>query len=97
MAHRYFGAEFGDQYVANSEQTGNQVYVMNPTHWLTVDYAKAVTTKAQEDAVQDLKFGLAEYRKAVESLEKNNDSDAQAHYDTAQGYFDKAAVELWPG
>ena len=41
MAHRYFGAEFGDQYVASSEQTGNQVYVMNPTHWLTVDYAKA--------------------------------------------------------
>ena len=40
MAHRYFGAEFGDQYVANSEQNG-QVYVMRPTRWLTVDYANA--------------------------------------------------------
>lgn len=41
MAHRYFGAEFGDQYIASSQQTGNQVYVMQPTRWLTVDYANA--------------------------------------------------------
>jgi hypothetical protein len=41
MAHRYFGAEFGDQYVASSDHTGNQVYVMQPARWLTVDYAKA--------------------------------------------------------
>ena len=40
MAHRYFGPEFGDQYVASSEQSGNQVYVMRPERWLTVDYAK---------------------------------------------------------
>ncbi len=42
MAHRYFGPEFGDQYVASSEQSGNQVFVMQPERWLTVDYAKAM-------------------------------------------------------
>jgi len=40
MAHRYFGKEFGDQYVASSESPDNQVYVMAPERWLTVDYAK---------------------------------------------------------
>ena len=41
MAHRYFGVEFGDQYVAGSEESDNQVYVMRPERWLTVDYANA--------------------------------------------------------
>ena len=42
MAHRYFGVEFGDQYVAGTEPDGSQVYVMQPERWLTVDYAKSV-------------------------------------------------------
>jgi nitroimidazol reductase NimA-like FMN-containing flavoprotein (pyridoxamine 5'-phosphate oxidase superfamily) len=48
MAHRYLGAEFGDQYI---EATGgaaaraNSVLVkMRPEHWLTVDYAKEFPT-----------------------------------------------------
>ncbi len=40
MAHRYFGNEFGDQYVASSDSSNSQVYVMQPERWLTVDYAK---------------------------------------------------------
>jgi len=58
-------------------------------------YAKAITTDAQESAVQDLQFGLAQMKDCVESLEKNDISSAQAQYDKAQEYFDKASVELW--
>jgi nitroimidazol reductase NimA-like FMN-containing flavoprotein (pyridoxamine 5'-phosphate oxidase superfamily) len=48
LAHRYLGAEFGDQYI---EATGgaaaraNSVLVkMRPERWLTVDYAKEFST-----------------------------------------------------
>lgn len=40
MAHRYFGAELGDAYVAASPNEGNLVFVMRPDRWRTVDYRK---------------------------------------------------------
>ncbi len=40
MAHRYFGAELGDQYVAGSPGEANLVFVMSPERWRTVDYRK---------------------------------------------------------
>jgi nitroimidazol reductase NimA-like FMN-containing flavoprotein (pyridoxamine 5'-phosphate oxidase superfamily) len=41
MARRYFGAEFGDAYVAS--QAGGEpslVFTMRPERWRTVDYSK---------------------------------------------------------
>lgn len=40
MAHRYFGAEMGDAYVASSPSEGSRVFVMQPDRWRTVDYRK---------------------------------------------------------
>ena len=40
MARRYFGDEMGDAYVANSENEGGLVFVMQPDRWRTVDYRK---------------------------------------------------------
>lgn len=40
MAHRYLGKEFGDQYVANSGDGDDVVFVMTPERWRTVDYSK---------------------------------------------------------
>ncbi len=44
MAHRYLGADLGDQYVAataDERSAGGSVVVrMRPERWLTVDYAK---------------------------------------------------------
>lgn len=40
MAHRYFGKELGDQYVAGSADENNLVFRMTPSRWRTVDYAK---------------------------------------------------------
>lgn len=40
MAHRYFGPELGNQYLANSTAEGQIVVTMKPERWLTVDYSK---------------------------------------------------------
>jgi uncharacterized protein len=41
MARRYFGSELGDQYVAATEGSEeNLVFTMRPERWRTVDYAK---------------------------------------------------------
>jgi len=41
MAHRYFGPELGDRYVAaTGESEENLVFTMRPERWRTVDYAK---------------------------------------------------------
>jgi nitroimidazol reductase NimA-like FMN-containing flavoprotein (pyridoxamine 5'-phosphate oxidase superfamily) len=40
MAHRYFGAELGDAYVAGNSANGQLVFVMQPERWRTVDYRK---------------------------------------------------------
>jgi len=40
MAHRYFGVEQGDAYVAGSPNEDNLVFVMQPDRWRTVDYRK---------------------------------------------------------
>ena len=40
MAHRYFGAELGDAYVAGNSADGQLVFVMRPERWRTVDYRK---------------------------------------------------------
>ena len=41
LAHRYFGPELGDAYVAGTDGGGNLKFSMQPTHWWTVDYAKS--------------------------------------------------------
>ena len=40
MAHRYFGAELGDTYVASSPSEDSLTFVMQPDRWRTVDYRK---------------------------------------------------------
>lgn len=40
MAHRYFGKELGDLYVAGDSDESSQIYTMRPERWLSVDYAK---------------------------------------------------------
>jgi nitroimidazol reductase NimA-like FMN-containing flavoprotein (pyridoxamine 5'-phosphate oxidase superfamily) len=40
MAHRYFGAEQGDTYVAAGGNEESLVFVMQPDRWRTVDYRK---------------------------------------------------------
>jgi hypothetical protein len=42
LAHRYLGAELGDQYLAatEAEAATNVAFRMSPAHWRTVDYAK---------------------------------------------------------
>ncbi|MGH0028843.1 MAG: pyridoxamine 5'-phosphate oxidase family protein [Myxococcota bacterium] len=40
MAHRYFGKELGDQYVASTPDDHGLVFVMAPERWRTVDYRK---------------------------------------------------------
>jgi nitroimidazol reductase NimA-like FMN-containing flavoprotein (pyridoxamine 5'-phosphate oxidase superfamily) len=40
MAHRYFGTQLGDAYIASQPVDDAHVYVMQPQRWLTVDYAK---------------------------------------------------------
>ncbi len=42
MAHRYFGAEFGDAYIAGTPHGDREwVFVMQPERWRTVDYRKS--------------------------------------------------------
>ncbi len=40
LARRYFGAELGDAYVADTEEEGNLKFSMRPTRWWSVDYEK---------------------------------------------------------
>lgn len=40
MAHRYFGQERGDAYVAASPNQGQLLFRMQPQRWRTVDYRK---------------------------------------------------------
>jgi len=61
----------------------------------TVYYTKAVTTPAQKTAVQDLQSGLDQLEACVKSLENNDTVSAQAQYDKAEDYLNKASVELW--
>lgn len=41
LAHRYFGPELGDSYVANSGGEGNLKFSMRPTRWWSVDFTKS--------------------------------------------------------
>jgi len=41
MAHRYFGPELGDAYVADTSGEGNLKFSMRPTRWWSVDYTKS--------------------------------------------------------
>jgi nitroimidazol reductase NimA-like FMN-containing flavoprotein (pyridoxamine 5'-phosphate oxidase superfamily) len=40
LAHRYFGPELGDAYVASTDEDGGLRFSMRPTRWWSVDYAK---------------------------------------------------------
>ena len=40
MAHRYFGKELGDRYVAGGGSADDRLFTMQPERWLSVDYAK---------------------------------------------------------
>ncbi len=40
LAHRYFGPELGDAYVAGTQGEGNLKFSMQPTRWWSVDYTK---------------------------------------------------------
>jgi nitroimidazol reductase NimA-like FMN-containing flavoprotein (pyridoxamine 5'-phosphate oxidase superfamily) len=40
MAHRYFGKELGDWYVASNAEDDSLVFTMRPERWRTVDYSK---------------------------------------------------------
>ena len=41
LAHRYFGPELGDAYVASTDEEGNLKFSMRPTRWWSVDYTKS--------------------------------------------------------
>lgn len=60
-----------------------------------VDYAKAATNQDQKNAVEALKNGLDQIKQCVEALEKNDVESAQEFYNSAQSFFDAAAVEFW--
>lgn len=40
LAHRYFGPELGDAYLARTSEEGNLKFSMRPTRWWSVDYTK---------------------------------------------------------
>ena len=40
LAHRYFGPELGDLYVADTEGEASVKYSMRPDRWWSVDYSK---------------------------------------------------------
>lgn len=46
MAHRYFGRELGDAYVAGTPGEDDRVYTMRPERWRTVDYGKVLASSA---------------------------------------------------
>jgi len=41
LAHRYFGPELGDAYVASTDGDGNLKFSMRPSRWWSVDYTKS--------------------------------------------------------
>ena len=41
LAHRYFGPELGDAYVARTKGGGGLKFSMRPTRWWSVDYTKS--------------------------------------------------------
>ena len=41
LAHRYFGPEMGDAYLADAGGDGGLKYSMRPTRWWSVDYSKS--------------------------------------------------------
>jgi len=41
LAHRYFGPELGDAYLAQSGEDGGLRFSMRPDRWWTVDYSKS--------------------------------------------------------
>ena len=45
LAHRYFGPELGDAYVASTDEEGNLKFSMRPTRWWSVDYAKVTPSE----------------------------------------------------
>jgi nitroimidazol reductase NimA-like FMN-containing flavoprotein (pyridoxamine 5'-phosphate oxidase superfamily) len=40
LAHRYFGPELGDAYVASNASEGGLKFSMRPTRWWSIDYSK---------------------------------------------------------
>lgn len=40
LAHRYFGPELGDAYVASTDEESSLKFSMRPTRWWSVDYTK---------------------------------------------------------
>jgi hypothetical protein len=40
LAHRYFGPELGDAYVASTDEEGNLKFSMRSMRWWPVDYTK---------------------------------------------------------
>src|SRR3954451_15878249 len=45
LAHRYFGPELGDAYVASTGEGGGFRFFMRPTRWWSVDYAKGTPSQ----------------------------------------------------
>ncbi len=41
LAHRYFGVELGDRYIADSKDGSSLKFSMQPARWWSVDYAKS--------------------------------------------------------
>ena len=52
LAHRYFGPELGDAYVANTDSEGGLKFSMRPTRWWSVDYTVAteIVTRTEKCA-----------------------------------------------
>ena len=40
LAHRYFGADLGDAYLAGTQEGSPRKFSMRPTRWWSVDYTK---------------------------------------------------------
>lgn len=40
LAHRYFGADLGDAYIAGTQEGSPLKFSMRPTRWWSVDYSK---------------------------------------------------------
>jgi uncharacterized protein len=40
LAHRYFGSELGDAYLASADEEAGLKFSMRPTRWWSVDYSK---------------------------------------------------------
>ena len=47
LAHRYFGPDLGDAYVAHTDGDSGLKFSMRPTRWWSVDYSKAAPDVAE--------------------------------------------------